>query len=795
MKKSIDQDKPAHSCVEDLRNQEMLVDYRKKKPRASWNGTEDAAKRYEVLHQYRFARDFVEGKKVLNLTNGGDIGSSMLAEVAQEVINIDLSGTALDRASSTFTVGDLGFPEDSTRSFLIDREKIFDVIVCFDTLGRVKEYELLIREAKRLLNTGGVFITSTPYRDMFSDIPRDQLPGHLKELYIAEFAQQLSNQFRNVCLYGQKMYPCSNIFPVREEAKSSVESLIEERNGEFCFLSSKKKPTGHLIGVASDHPLIDEPSLRNSYLIDLSETLFKQKDGQISYLQSLLRKSRRAFHDQISYLRWKMVENDTALEQIYNSRGWKILQVFYRLKYNAFPLNSKRRLIAKLALKALTDPGNVLPRLNKINLKKFFHYFWVVEPSLLEKKVERETLKSSKESAKGESPEKSNKSCEESSGFPRAAFHAELETVKECGKRGDNVAKANCPRVIAFYLPQFHPIPENDCWWGKGFTDWANVVRAKPNFAGHYQPHLPSDLGFYDLRVPEVREQQAELARQNGIYGFCYHHYWFNGRRLLERPFNEVLKTGRPNFPFCLCWANENWTRRWDGAEQEVLIAQSHSRGDDIAFIRDLMPAFRDDRYIRINGRPLLVVYRVNILPKPSETAEIWREECRAGGVGEVYLCAAQTFDIADPRPFGFDGAVEFPPHGLFLWHTKEKVRTSNPDFAGLIHDYEDVIRFARKKTPPPYTLFRTVMPSWDNTARKQNNGTIFLNSAPELYQGWLTFSIEYANKYLKGDERLVFINAWNEWGEGCHLEPDKKFGDQYLKATQAVLKKFKTLS
>src|ERR1700682_5554230 len=182
-------------------------------------------------------------------------------------------------------------------------------------------------------------------------------------------------------------------------------------------------------------------------------------------------------------------------------------------------------------------------------------------------------------------------------------------------------------KLISMYLPQFHPIPENDEWWGTGFTEWANVTKARPKYRKHYQPHLPSDLGFYDLRLSETREAQAELAKRYGIHGFCYYHYWFNGKRLLERPFTEVLASGNPDFPFCLCWANENWTRRWDGREQETLLRQRYSPEDDRAHIRALLPAFEDARYIRVEGKPFFVVYRTGHMPDPRRTAEIWREE------------------------------------------------------------------------------------------------------------------------------------------------------------------------
>jgi lipopolysaccharide biosynthesis protein len=348
--------------------------------------------------------------------------------------------------------------------------------------------------------------------------------------------------------------------------------------------------------------------------------------------------------------------------------------------------------------------------------------------------------------------------------------------------------QGNDVRVIAFYLPQFHPIPENDRWWGKGFTEWTNVAKAQPNFEGHYQPHLPSDLGFYDLRLPEVREQQAELAREYGVHGFCYHHYWFGGRRLLERPFNEVLASGRPDFPFCICWANENWTRRWDGAEHEILMGQNHSDQDDRDFIRSLFPAFEDRRYIRIHGKPLLIVYRANILPDARRTADIWREEMKQAGLGDIYLCAAQSFGLADPRSYGFESAVEFPPHGPRAENLAPRVSNLSSRFAGAIHDYTAKANSLIHKPATEYTLFKTVMPAWDNTARRQHEGIVYINSSPEAYEYWLGKAVEIMITRCAGDERLVFVNAWNEWGEGAHLEPDRQYGRGYLEATRRVL-------
>jgi len=344
------------------------------------------------------------------------------------------------------------------------------------------------------------------------------------------------------------------------------------------------------------------------------------------------------------------------------------------------------------------------------------------------------------------------------------------------------------PKVIAFYLPQFHPFPENDKWWGGGFTEWVNVTKAQPNFVGHYQPRLPADLGFYDLRLPEVMLQQAELARRYGVHGFCFHYYWFGGKRLLDRPIEQMLATGKPDFPFCLCWANENWTRRWDGQEHEVLMAQLHSPEDDDAVISDLIRFFRDGRYIRIDGRPLILVYRVTIFPNFSETAERWRVFCRKQGIGEIYIAMAETFDLVHanthPNVFGCDAAVEFPPHGC-LEQKKPAGAVINPEYEGSVADYRDLALRCATRELPPYTRFMGVVPGWDNTARRKNNGFCFEYATPGAFQAWMEEAIDQTRAQHYGDERLVFVNAWNEWAEGAYIEPDRRFGHTYLEAVK----------
>ena len=344
--------------------------------------------------------------------------------------------------------------------------------------------------------------------------------------------------------------------------------------------------------------------------------------------------------------------------------------------------------------------------------------------------------------------------------------------------------------LLAFYLPQFHPIEENNQWWGAGFTEWTNVGKARPSFTGHVQPRLPADLGYYDLRLIDVMQQQAHLARTYGVKGFCFHYYWFGGHRLLERPLDNLLAHPEIDLPFCLCWANENWTRRWDGQEAQILMAQNHSPEDDLAMIADMARYINDSRYYRIGGKPLVIIYRPDILPEPKATIERWRTYCRQNGIGDIIVAGVLSFGLQDPSQLGFDIAVEFPPHNL----TGPRPLNDDTDarefgFQGYIFDYDDYAHEVRYRTfGRDLDVVRTVMPSWDNSARRGTRASIFMNFSPGKYQTLLRHFIDTATVIGNAERPVVMINAWNEWAEAAFLEPDMAFGHAFLNATSRAV-------
>jgi Glycosyltransferase WbsX len=342
-------------------------------------------------------------------------------------------------------------------------------------------------------------------------------------------------------------------------------------------------------------------------------------------------------------------------------------------------------------------------------------------------------------------------------------------------------------KAIAFYLPQYYPFKQNNEWWGPGFTEWAGVATAQMQYAGHKVPNVPADLGFYDLRLKDVRRQQGELAKAYGIFGFCYYFYWFDGKRLMEEGLDLILKDREPDIPFCLCWANETWSRRWDGSESEVLIQQRHDTEGDLRILSDLMPFFNDQRYIKIDGKPLLLIYRPALMPDAAKYVRRLKEQATELGLPGLYVCNMTTFGDLDSAPFGCDAIIEFPPHiGDGGANNALKLPVAQ-NFKGTIYSYPNVVGASLKAPEPGHYSIPGIMPRWDNTARKSNNATIFHGSTPELFEVWARHAVRRARTRPEG-QRLLFVNSWNEWGEGAHLEPDRATGRSYLTALQRAL-------
>lgn len=364
-------------------------------------------------------------------------------------------------------------------------------------------------------------------------------------------------------------------------------------------------------------------------------------------------------------------------------------------------------------------------------------------------------------------------------------------------------------KIIAFFLPQFHPFPENNQWWGTGFTEWTNVSSAKSRFSGHYQPHIPADLGFYDLRVAETREDQAKLAREHLIDGFCYYHYWFSGTRLMKGPIDSLLLSKKPDFPFCFCWANESWSRAWDGQEREILIKQEYSAPDNIAHFEFLKDFFLDSRYIRINDKPIFAIYRPDSIPNIKNLLDSWQDLAMQSGLKGIHFCGIKSglvnLEESEIISLGFDSVIDFQPNrdhfptdgptNIILEFLRKSLPNSCYQFLKRKGSAVKRISYAKfvemqivRQLNNQFKSYPTVFPSWDNTARRKTP-TVIENHDAKIFGNWLDSSIRFS-KNSHPDHPVVFINAWNEWAEGCHLEPDRFHGKSFLESARKVILK-----
>jgi SAM-dependent methyltransferase/glycosyltransferase involved in cell wall biosynthesis len=548
------------------------------------------------------------------------------------------------------------------------------------------------------------------------------------------------------------LYAADSFHSIREEQNANLNQIVSERDGQIANLNQSVAERDEQI--ASINQSVAE---RNRHISSLNQSVL-DRDGQISAL---------------------VAERD----QIFNSTSWRLTR-----PVRAIGKQLKRlRRIMKIVLSATKHGGGIKLAIGKAVQIYQKEGMAGLRKLLLELGTPRPTQPI-------DSTQTSNEEANSNPEIPQIDFDQTRNRFVEYQK---NAPINPLVKLIAFYLPQFHPFPENDEWWGKGFTEWTNVGKALPNYFGHYQPHCPIHHGYYDLRVPEVMEEQAKLAKEYGIYGFSYYFYWFGGKVLMDTPLKLMLANKKVDIPFCLTWANENWSRRWDGMENDILIAQNHSDEDSLAFIRHLVKYFKDERYIRIDGKPVLIIYRANIIPNMAATAKIWRDEMLKYDIPGLYLVSVQVFGVDSPKEFDFDASVEFSPlnaPGADISHELEIV---NPEFRGHIYSYERLVAKAKSIEEPDYKLFRTAILSWDNTARRQNNSQLFHGFSLRFYKQWLSWIVNKvcANPKYMADEKIVFVNAWNEWAEGTHLEPDQEFGYGYLQTTYDVLRHSEDLS
>lgn len=738
----------------------------------------------EHLHRYLLASKLVLGKDVLDIASGEGYGSAMLAKLARKVTGVDISEEAVAHARTKYIADNLEFLAGSCAAIPIDDATV-DVVVSFETIEHHTEHEVMMHEIRRVLRPGGVLVISSPDKLEFNAAFGSTNEFHVKELLREEFDSLLSRSFKNHILYGQRIVYGSAVF--REDGHSQLESY-ELHDASHAAIAGVPHAV-YLVAVASDGeiPLLSsgvlEQRIEETDFTRYWQNLVAERTGEISRLEDLLAKyddpvvealSERYAH--IAALQQRVDDMSRELELVLASKSWQLTK----------PLRFGRRTAISLPMQAL-----------RRKLSDGSRSLWHKLP------ISSESKRGFKGFLFGKFPSAFRWSSAYQS-WASLTLPGYTSPTTAVSRRRFNPAadvKVHVPllhasppvstpvRLICFYLPQFHAIPENDLWWGEGFTEWTNVRTGKPQFEGHYQPHEPGELGYYNLLDAAVQRRQVELAKLYGIGGFCFYFYWFGGKRLLESPVENYLKDSGLDLPFCLCWANENWSRRWDGLDSEILIAQQHSPEDDIAFIEHVAQYLLDPRYIRVDGKPLLLVYRPSLLPNAKETVARWRNWCRKNGVGEIYLAYTQSFDFVNPAKYGFDAATEFPPNNSAPPNITNCVTPTGDQFASTVYDGTVFVDRSEHYKQVNYTLFRGVCASWDNTARRKNRGTVFLDQTPALYQRWLenaiTDTVEHREKI---DERLVFVNAWNEWAEGAHLEPDARYGYAWLQATRNAL-------
>jgi len=764
-------------CGVYLGEEEDLIPPEKDNPEGFWEHIKFQGINEEILTVFRGSWDAIPDFKK------GWQDAPQLSEInkrAQSLIE-EFSGKTQwgwkdPRSSITLPFWKKNIPDLKTIICLRNPYEVYRSLTRRGYASSIFSYDLWLKYSQHILDSTSSKNRIVTHFDSYFYDPYAEIRRIFDYLEVDVSDQKINNACKTVSTSQKHHY--SNISSLLEtSASQQVIETYQELCDQAGFIYSLTLPLD--ISVSLD--TLKSSNAKNGAgkkpfgLFDV----VKKRDKRISELEENLKQSEKQivewgereteWGEREVEFRTLLKDKTVELESIYSNRSWRMVQIIQKIRIYFIPLESKREKILHKVFRGLSDFRKTPSLIKSEGIKGLF----------LRVKNRRSINTPMKAS-----PESTTK------------IYAEMIAVAK-GHRTDTFVELSGEdlsieelqlRLIAFYLPQFHPIEENDKWWGKGFTEWSNVSKATPQFAEHYQPRLPGELGFYDLRIPAIQKRQIELARKYGVSGFAFYYYWFNGKRLLEKPLDIFLES-KEDFPFCICWANENWTRRWDGQENDILIAQEHSPESDRRFIEDVSPILQDRRYIRVNGRPVLIIYRADILPNIKQTVSIWREYCQEHGIGDPYLVAAQTFEFKDPRKVGFDAAVEFPPHNVALTDIRHTVQISNPNYKGNIVNYKEIIEKTSSNTLPEYKLFRTVFPSWDNEARKPERGYTFAFSSPALYKDWLLEAAKFTLREKDPEKQLLFINAWNEWGEGAYLEPDRKYGYAYLQATADVLR------
>ena len=744
----------------------------------------------EHFHRYHLAGLLAEGRDVLDIASGEGYGSAILAMSAKSVVGVDIDRKAVAYAANRYRDSNISFRVGGATAIPLANDSV-DMVVSFETIEHLTDHDAMISELRRVLRPGGLLMISSPSKLEYSDKPGYDNPFHERELYTEEFIDLVGGAFTNHAHYGQRLSAASLIArpgcdapfvlmtsdavrPGVTEARydlilASDGSLPDLPHSAFEISDSDLQPYAAEAYRLSSAELLDEVTMRS----DASEARAEDAEARAQEARRLLENAEARAEDAEA----RAQEAAERLRQavgmavdVISNKWWRRTRMLRRWS------NSVRKRRGRPAKRwPHTDEIRQLlsgTRTAHLSSEAGWPTYSPVEgvPAPFGRSQDGPDV-----------PVVPYSTVEE--GFVEYREHPPL---------ADPVVRA-----IAFYLPQFHPFPENDAWWGVGFTEWTNVGTARPLWPGHYQPHCPIHLGYYDLRLPEVMREQAAMARNYGISGFAYYFYWFAGKLLMETPLERMLADPEVDIPFCMIWANENWTRRWDGLDHEVLIAQDHSIEDSRAMLRYLQPFIQDPRYIRVDGRPLFIVYRSALIPDFAATVTMWRDEARKMGLGDLFVVSASTPGVEQEGSSSLDAVMEFPPHGADISDVSDQMDGVVPGFAGRTYDYDALVSrrvvAARAPASGARRVLRTAMLSWDNTARRGLSASAFVDFSVTRYAQWLAANAEAAAKdpSASDGERLVFVNAWNEWAEGAHLEPDSRNGFGYLEATRTVMQNY----